>query len=510
MIDNKNLQELVQIFRNEGHEIRIVGGAVRDYLRGVPCKDIDLCTTATPAEMVAISEKLNLHMIPTGLQHGTVTFVMHHEPFEVTTLRVDTETDGRHATVSFTRSFEADAARRDLTINAMSMDPITGQVFDYFGGEEDLTNRQIRFVGDAVQRVEEDYLRVWRWFRFSAMMSNRQTPIEYFDIFNRISMVDDMKKISGERIWAELKKILTIRNEFNTEVFMLLNCKMFNHISTKPRMVYDPKFKNYAGRESQFKPKFNWVMSSEKVPAELKEAMIMARLAVYVPRHYADSVVERLKFSVQERKYFMHFVHLWALIDDARIHGGPDQSTMYSNVVQGMDPVLAVADAIVRSSSSEYTHFKNWLEPALDADGNFVFQPGYSYCPITGQDIIDRGVPKGPMVGIIHRLVKHIWSVETDYYSGQPEKLLDKLFKAFDPKTVYAYKIVISKWDEEVEEFEALERRHKSYDMFREINETYRNAYYHFPVQPYVDEHAIVMFKSKDEAMLAKLEFGVA
>ncbi|MDE2007403.1 MAG: CCA tRNA nucleotidyltransferase, partial [Rhodospirillales bacterium] len=141
---------------------RIVGGAVRDALLGLPVADIDLATPDPPENVLAAVRASGLKAKPTGLAHGTVTAIADHRGFEVTTLRRDVATDGRHARVAFTEDWRADAARRDFTINALSLSP-AGELFDYFGGVADLRDGRVRFVGDPAARIAEDYLRVLRF-----------------------------------------------------------------------------------------------------------------------------------------------------------------------------------------------------------------------------------------------------------------------------------------------------------------------------------------------------------
>lgn len=189
-----------------GYELRIVGGAVRDLALGLDPKDIDMATTATPDQMVKVFEEHNFRYEPTGLQHGTLTVVLDGEPIEITTLRIDTNQDGRHAEVVFTDDWKKDAERRDLTFNAMSMG-LDGTLYDYFGGLEDLQNGVARFVGDADQRMQEDYLRIMRYFRFQGRLSQTSWDKETMDAIKRNA--DGLKQISGERIWMELSKILS-------------------------------------------------------------------------------------------------------------------------------------------------------------------------------------------------------------------------------------------------------------------------------------------------------------
>ena len=154
---------------------RIVGGAVRDALIGRAVADIDLATPDTPDAVAAALARSGIRCVPTGLDHGTQTAVVNGRGYEITTLRRDVETDGRHAVVAFTDDWREDAARRDFTINAMSMTR-DGAVFDYFGGQADLRAGIVRFVGDAATRIAEDYLRILRFFRFFARYGGTPDP----------------------------------------------------------------------------------------------------------------------------------------------------------------------------------------------------------------------------------------------------------------------------------------------------------------------------------------------
>ena len=142
---------------------RYVGGAVRDELLGLPVSDVDLATRLMPEEVVRRLELSRIKAVPTGIEHGTVTAVSDGQPVEVTTLRRDLETDGRRATVAFTDDWKEDAARRDFTINALSADPVGGEIYDYFDGLADLERRRVRFIGDPLQRIAEDHLRILRF-----------------------------------------------------------------------------------------------------------------------------------------------------------------------------------------------------------------------------------------------------------------------------------------------------------------------------------------------------------
>ena len=156
---------VIEALSAEGAEVRFVGGCVRDALAGRPVKDLDLATPDPPERVTALLERAGLKAVPTGIDHGTVTAVASHRPFQITTLRHDVESHGRHATVAFTDDWRADAARRDFTFNAMSCRP-DGTLFDPFGGQADLAAGRVRFVGAAADRIEEDYLRLLRFIHY--------------------------------------------------------------------------------------------------------------------------------------------------------------------------------------------------------------------------------------------------------------------------------------------------------------------------------------------------------
>lgn len=186
-------------------EARVVGGAVRDALAGLAVADIDLATPDSPEEVIAALGRAGLRAIPTGLEHGTVTALVDGRGYEVTTLRRDVATDGRHAVVAFTSDWREDAARRDFTLNALSMTG-DGAVFDYFGGIEDLRAGRVRFVGDPARRITEDYLRILRFFRFQARYG--RTPPDAQALTAIRAGVSGLARLSPERVWSELRRIL--------------------------------------------------------------------------------------------------------------------------------------------------------------------------------------------------------------------------------------------------------------------------------------------------------------
>jgi len=210
----ENIKEAKIIFSNlneigKESKVRFVGGCVRKSLCGENIDDIDLATSLKPDEVKKRLTKENIKVIDTGITHGTVTVILNQKKFEITTLRKDVSTDGRHANVQFTTNWELDASRRDFTINAIYAD-IDGRIFDPLNGMSDLQNGKIKFIGSPEKRIQEDYLRILRYFRFFVQYSK----IDYDqDTIKSIKKnINGLNKISDERIFDELKKILSLKN----------------------------------------------------------------------------------------------------------------------------------------------------------------------------------------------------------------------------------------------------------------------------------------------------------
>lgn len=207
------LRRLLAVLDGDGEETRVVGGAVRNALFGRPVKDVDLATTALPEVTEARAQAAGFKVVPTGIAHGTLTVIVGGEPFEVTTLREDVETDGRHAVVRFGRDFAADALRRDFTINALSV-CTDGEIRDYAGGLGDIVARRVRFIGSARGRIREDYLRILRFFRFFAEYATG--PIDADGLHAAIHERAGLERLSRERIRSEFLRLLAAPRALET------------------------------------------------------------------------------------------------------------------------------------------------------------------------------------------------------------------------------------------------------------------------------------------------------
>ena len=234
----ENIKEAKIIFSHlneigKENAVRFVGGCVRKAICGESIDDIDLATSFEPDEVKKRLNKENIKVLDTGISHGTVTAILNKKKFEITTLRKDVSTDGRHANVKFTSNWEEDALRRDFTINAIYAD-IEGRIFDPLNGISDLQNGIIKFIGSSEQRIQEDYLRILRYFRFFIQYSKADYDLNTIRSIKQY--INGLNKISNERIFDELKKILTLKNVH----------RLFSHnISREIFLNIFPQFKYY-------------------------------------------------------------------------------------------------------------------------------------------------------------------------------------------------------------------------------------------------------------------------
>ncbi|MEM9912437.1 MAG: CCA tRNA nucleotidyltransferase [Pseudomonadota bacterium] len=210
-IEDPAVQDICRMLEEGGHRALLVGGCVRNALMGEPVSDIDIATDARPDRVLALAKQGERKAVATGLEHGTVTVVEGGCGFEITTFRKDVETDGRHAVVAFADDVESDASRRDFTMNALYSTP-DGTVIDPLGGLPDLTARRIRFIGDATQRIREDYLRILRFFRFHAWYGRSEEGLDEDGLSACAALADGLKALSHERIGTEMLKLLAATN----------------------------------------------------------------------------------------------------------------------------------------------------------------------------------------------------------------------------------------------------------------------------------------------------------
>lgn len=371
------IREIENVLRyaSEG-QFRLVGGAVRDILLGVEPKDYDLATILRPEIVKGYFERAGYVVIPTGLQHGTVTVIVNGEPFEITTLRIDTKTDGRHAEVKFTDDWKLDAARRDFTINAMSIN-MDGNLFDYFDGREDLEQRRVRFVGDAATRIEEDYLRILRLFRFFGRLGKIQIDDKTKTAI--INQAVGLEAISGERIWMEMQKILAGHLiEQNLELMFklgVLNRIGFAHFDFKASGMTSCLSRN---------------------PITI--------LAAGINASQVGTVINRWKVSGHERK-LLHF-----LVEN-RHEEFQELKFFQDLMVQKQNPDQWVIElAALQARPDVVDELMAWNVPVF---------------PVTGKDLLDIGFEQGPKIGHMLNWLEIVW-MGSDY-TVTKQKLLSSI-----------------------------------------------------------------------------------
>ena len=351
---------------------RYVGGAVRDDLLDLPVSDVDLATRIEPEDVVRRLEAARIKAVPTGIDHGTVTAVSDGHAYEVTTLRRDVSTDGRRATVAFTTDWEEDAARRDFTINALSADPVSGRIFDYFGGLDDLLARHVRFIGDPLKRIAEDHLRILRYFRFHARFGAGEPDRAALDACT--ARANDLMALSRERIADELLKLLALDDPSATVAIML------------ERGILKPVLPEVAAERLS---SLEALITAERAAEIASDSL--RRLAALLPRDSAAAadVAVRLKLSNKARKRLACAAQ--------RELGTAPEALAYR---LGRD--CAADRLLLAGGLADAARIARWHPPRL---------------PIGGGVLIERGLPEGPIVARTLRKIEDRW-VEAGFPTG--------------------------------------------------------------------------------------------
>ena len=357
---------------------RYVGGAVRDELLHLPVSDLDLATKLRPEDVVERLEAARIRPVPTGIDHGTVTAVSSGSPYEVTTLRRDVSTDGRRATVAFTDDWEEDAARRDFTINALSADPQTGDVFDYFGGKEDLVARRVRFIGEPLERIAEDHLRILRFFRFHARFGLGEP--DSAGLMACAQRANDLMALSRERIADELLKLLAVDDPTPTVAIML------DHDVLRPVL---PEIANSVAS------RLAALVETER--AARIEGAPLRRLAALLPSDpaLAERIAVRLKLSNKARKRLGCAVNS-DLPENARM------LAYYVGVECAVDRLLLAGEA------DRAAAIARWQAPRM---------------PVGGGQLIARGLRQGPEVAESLQAIERRW-VDAGFPTGEDLDLI--------------------------------------------------------------------------------------
>jgi poly(A) polymerase len=366
----------------EGTEVRFVGGCVRDAVLGRPVKDVDLATSDPPERVVALLERAGLKAVPTGIAHGTVTAVSDGRPYEVTTLRLDVETFGRHARVAFTDDWQADAARRDLTINALSCAP-DGTLHDFFGGLEDLRHGRVRFVGDPRARIREDRLRLLRFFRFHAHYG--RGPLDEKGLAAAAEAAPEAGKLSGERVRNELLRLLAA-----PDPVPVLEAMLAHDILT-------PFLSRVAGTAA-----LAALLTVE--PEAIRPDSLLRLAALLEPEaEVAETTAEGLRLSRAERERLRQL-----LTPPPELGGGTLPQLLYRQGPEATRDHLLLAWA--RRGETARAESRCGLDAALATAA--AWRP--KRFPLQGRDAVGLGVPAGPRVGELLARVE-AWWIERDF-----------------------------------------------------------------------------------------------
>jgi tRNA nucleotidyltransferase/poly(A) polymerase len=364
------IQEVFATYQKSGYECFLVGGAVRDLLSNRAPKDFDFATNA-PFDF---TRQAFAKTIDTGISHGTISVIVNGHLFEITRFRSDFNHNGRHCEINFVNSVEEDLARRDFTLNAMAMTS-NGDVIDPFGGAEDLRAGRVRFVGDADTRIQEDYLRILRWYRFTARFG-QEYDVDALAAVER--QCKGLKSISVERIWSEVKQIIAGPRGIST--------------------LYDMWYVVGVGHSAGFPRGAPWYGHPQDPPFSVTTNPVT--LMVYMWRHEIYGVLKNWKASREE-------------IDLAQYLLQPDRDCKAKNpfremAVHGVSREWAIEMAALQNlSAMEIAMLDAWTVPEF---------------PVTGYDLIKMGMKPGPQYGVVINKLKEIWA--DSGYTATKEQLL--------------------------------------------------------------------------------------
>jgi tRNA nucleotidyltransferase/poly(A) polymerase len=374
-----SLPQLLAVLDRDGEEARAVGGAVRNGLLGIPVLEVDVATTAVPDEVVKRVTAAGFKAVPTGIEHGTVTVVIGKQPFEVTTLRKDVETYGRHAKVEFGRDWKADAERRDFTINALSVTR-DGTVYDYAGGLDDLAHHRVRFIGDPAKRIEEDYLRILRFFRFHAAYGSGH--LDAAGLAACIAARKGLDQLSRERVRMELLKLLVAPHATATLAVMAHAGLLLLVLGGVP---YLADFENAAKVEAA-------------IGATPDAVRRLGALGVVIAED-AERLWQRLRLTNNEHERLASMAEGWRRITPAFGEKAAKALLYRLNAQHFTDHAL-----LGWARSEANAHDAKWRELATLPQRWTA--PEF---PLKGTDLMKRGVPQGPGLGAALAAAEAAW-----------------------------------------------------------------------------------------------------
>jgi poly(A) polymerase len=398
------LVRVLALLNSDGGEARVAGGAVRNSLMGLPVADIDIATTLRPETVVERAKDAGIKAVPTGIEHGTVTLVIEGKPFEVTTLRRDVSTDGRHAEVAFGTDWRMDAERRDLTINALYATD-DGTVIDLVNGLPDIESRTVRFIGDAAMRIAEDHLRILRFFRFFALYGAGRPDAKGLKACARAK--SSLAKLSAERVWSETKKLLAAPDPGRALLWMRQAGVLTEILPETEKWGIDA-IPGLIDAETAF----GWKPDP------------LLRLAAMVPpdRERLKGLAERLRLSKGEAASLQH----WASAPEIapKLAETAFDRLLYRSGPQGPTARLKLALAGARArglGDGDALAFAGLCQRLLTRAEKWQ-RPSF---PLTGADVLAAGVPAGPKVGAVLGALEEEW-VKGNFNDGRA-KLLARL-----------------------------------------------------------------------------------
>ncbi|HEV7433975.1 MAG TPA: CCA tRNA nucleotidyltransferase [Pseudorhizobium sp.] len=382
------LTRILSVLNSDSGEARVVGGAIRNTLMGLPVGDIDIATTLLPQDVVERAKDAGIKAVPTGIEHGTVTLVLDGRGYEVTTLRRDVETNGRHARVAFGTDWTTDAERRDLTINALYADA-DGEVIDLVGGLADIETRTVRFIGDAATRIAEDYLRVLRFFRFFAYYGSGRPDADGLRASARAK--DKLKTLSAERIWAETKKLLAAPDPSRALLWMRQTGVLTEILPETEKWGIDA---------------IHALVQTEQALGWTPDPLL--RLAAIVPPDAGrlDGMAKRLRLSNADASRLQEWAKAPVLPDEVTDVGF--DRLLYRHGVTGltMRIRLALSGARAAAEGDPLSMRKAARLTDLLKRCDSYTRPIF---PLSGSDVLAAGVPAGKRVGEVLSSLETLW-----------------------------------------------------------------------------------------------------
>ena len=387
-LDDDGLQKLLSVLSAGGEEARIAGGAVRNALLGEAVTDVDIATTNLPDAVIARAESAGFKTVPTGKEHGTITVIAVGTAYEVTTLRADIETDGRHARVAFGRDWKRDAERRDFTINGMYAEA-DGRVIDLVGGLADLQRRTLRFIGEADERIKEDYLRILRFFRFFAWYGAGRPDADGIKAAARLK--SGLDGLSAERVWSELRRLLSAPDPSRALLWMRQTGVLTRVLPESEKWGIDA---------------VPGLIDAESAEGWKPDPLL--RLAAIVPpdAKRLAGLAERLRLSNAEAER----LQAWARADaPAAACGEAELARMaFRGEVSGLTDRmrLSLAGAQAKSDRDTSARYRRLLD--------FLSSWERPVMPLTGNDLLAAGLMPGKSLGTILKSLESEW-VESNF-----------------------------------------------------------------------------------------------